>query len=78
MVPRNRGVGVTDGSGGGGGSFLDPGVIDALMVSGENSGDGMVTINLIAATAVPEPDSLSLLALTLLAISGLRRLAGRG
>jgi PEP-CTERM motif len=63
-------------AGGGGGSFLDPSVIDALMMSGENSGAGLVTINPV--TAVPEPGTLSLLMLTLVALRGLHRLARRG
>lgn len=62
--------------GGGGGSFLDPSVMDALTMAGENTGNGMVTINQVPAP-VPEPGTLSLLALTLLCIAGLRRLGRR-
>jgi hypothetical protein len=62
--------------GGGGGSFLDPSVVNALMMAGENSGNGMVTITQVL-TPVPEPGTLSLLGLSVLAIAGLRKLGGR-
>jgi hypothetical protein len=64
-------------SGNGGGSFLDPSVMNALEMAGENSDNGMVTITPVVA-AVPEPASISLLALCLVAILGLRRLGHRG
>jgi hypothetical protein len=47
----------------GGGSDLDSSVT-VLEMPGENSGNGMVTINQVT-TPVPEPGSLSLLALSL-------------
>jgi hypothetical protein len=50
--------------------------MNALMMAGENSGNGMVTVNQVMAP-VPEPGTLSLLALTLLAIAGLRKLGRR-
>jgi hypothetical protein len=69
-------AGVGGGGGGGGGSFLDPSVVNALEMAGENSGNGMVTVNQVMAP-VPEPGTLSLLGLSVLAIAGLRKLGGR-
>jgi hypothetical protein len=53
---------VQDDGGGGGGSVLDTSVMNALMMAGENSGNGMVTINQVVTAPVPEPTSVFLLA----------------
>jgi hypothetical protein len=63
------------GAGGqGGGSFLGHDVVDALAVSGENSGNGSVSITPVI---TPEPGSLSLFSLGLLALAGLRKFGRR-
>ncbi len=70
------GGGYAGGIGGGGGSY-DAGLSnsDLILVAGENSGNGRVTIDLVAATptSVPEPASMALLGTGLLGMLAVRR-----
>ncbi len=62
--------------GGGGGSYLDPLFTNTSLTPGANTGNGYVTIDFISPLSgtAPEPASLALLALGLLAIPAARRL----
>lgn len=67
------GSGLDGGGGAGGGSYLDPSATSAILQVG-NTGNGFVNINLVQATpTAPEPASIALLALGLLAIPAFRR-----
>ncbi len=62
--------------GGGGGSYLDPLFTNTSLTTGANTGNGYVTIDFISplSAPAPEPTSIALLALGLLAIPAARRL----
>jgi hypothetical protein len=62
--------------GGGGGSFLNSGFTNTELLAGDNAGNGFVSIDFVS-SAVPEPASLSLISLGLLAFAAVRRKVNR-
>ena len=61
-----------------GGSYVCGLVSNSIAVTGENAGDGSVTLSYLAPVPVPEPGALGLLGASLTIVSVVRGRRGRG